>query len=294
MPRFVFVVTYGRSGSTLTQGLLNAMPGALVRGEHDFYILHLYRAWSGVRKFQREYVKGVKAAGAKSAFYGLDEIRPDDFVDSAHQLVLSQLWGSKEQDDIELLGFKEVLWHRIRPKETAEFFRFFERIFPDALYVLHRRDHQQVAGSGFWRRESVDKVAQSLRRVEEIQDFLRRTRPDRTLDTRYEHYTSPDPDVVEAELRKLAVFATGGCDDELLTKLKETLAIGHGPHPFRKKVTRVLPPRPTVQPRPEPSRRPRHALERVRAAAVTGARRLRRGLGRMRASLRRRRASVGK
>jgi len=33
MPRYVFVVTYGRSGSTLMQGLLNALPGVLVRGE---------------------------------------------------------------------------------------------------------------------------------------------------------------------------------------------------------------------------------------------------------------------
>ena len=45
--RYVFVVTYGRSGSTLVQGLLNAFPRVLVRGENDLYLLDLYRALAG-------------------------------------------------------------------------------------------------------------------------------------------------------------------------------------------------------------------------------------------------------
>jgi hypothetical protein len=32
---YVFVMTYGRSGSTLLMGLLNTIPGYLVRGEND-------------------------------------------------------------------------------------------------------------------------------------------------------------------------------------------------------------------------------------------------------------------
>ena len=35
---YVFVVTYGRSGSTLVQGMLNTMPRTLVRGEHALSI----------------------------------------------------------------------------------------------------------------------------------------------------------------------------------------------------------------------------------------------------------------
>ena len=32
---YVFVMTYGRSGSTLLMGLLNTIPGYLIRGEND-------------------------------------------------------------------------------------------------------------------------------------------------------------------------------------------------------------------------------------------------------------------
>ncbi len=40
---YLFVMTYGRSGSTLVSGLLNAVPGYLVRGENRNALLHLFR-----------------------------------------------------------------------------------------------------------------------------------------------------------------------------------------------------------------------------------------------------------
>ena len=52
VPRFLFVVTYGRSGSTLVQGLLNAMPGVLVRGENNLFVLPLFRSWDALASFQ--------------------------------------------------------------------------------------------------------------------------------------------------------------------------------------------------------------------------------------------------
>src|SRR6056297_391020 len=45
----VFVVTYGRSGSTLVQNLLNGLPGACVRGENENLLAPLVRAWDIVR-----------------------------------------------------------------------------------------------------------------------------------------------------------------------------------------------------------------------------------------------------
>ena len=39
---YVFVMTYGRSGSTLLMGLLNTIPGYLVRGENDDALRYLY------------------------------------------------------------------------------------------------------------------------------------------------------------------------------------------------------------------------------------------------------------
>jgi hypothetical protein len=232
LPRFTFVVTYGRSGSTLVQGLLNTMPGGLVRGENNLFILQLFRSWSALRDFNKKYAGLAGERGVQSAFYGIDEFRPNEFADAVRDLVLPQLYGSVDPAEVDVLGFKEVLWHRIRPKETAAFFEFFDKVFPDAHYILHRRAHEDVSTSGFWRKQDPDDVTRALHRVERIQDRLRESRPERTHDTHYERLTSDDPAVVKEELRGLAEFVLGSCDDALLAKLRETLGVGFGPKPF--------------------------------------------------------------
>jgi hypothetical protein len=237
--KYVFVVTYGRSGSTLIQGLLNTLPRTLVRGENDLYVLPLFRAMAVAESFKLKHV----AHGSRktsSAFFGLHEIQPSEFVESTHDLMVRQLFGSVDPSTIDHVGFKEVQWNRIRPGETERFFTFFDQVFPGAKYVLNQREHAQVSGSGFWRKREKDEVMQALVRTEKIHEHLRRTRPDRVYDTRYELVTSPDPAVVEKQLRGLAEFVLGSCDDELLARLKGTLTKGHGPNPFGR--SRTSPP----------------------------------------------------
>lgn len=231
--RYAFVVTYARSGSTLVQGLLNELPGTLIRGENNFFVLPLFRAVANVRSFRMQHGGAAARKGVRSAFYGLDEVRVSDLVTDARALVSRQLLGSVDPRTVEVLGFKEVLWHQIRPRETSEFFRFFDAMFPDARYVLHRRDHEQVAGSGFWTKQDPSGVMPLLRRVEEVQDFLRETRPDRVHDTRYDRFTHDDPAVVTAELANLATFVSGSSSASLVKAMLATLDVGHGPRPFQ-------------------------------------------------------------
>jgi hypothetical protein len=229
--RYVFVVTYGRSGSTLVQGLLNTIPRTLVRGENNFYVLHLFRAMSAVQAFRRTHLKHNPRV-THSAFYGLHEITPESFVDHTRGLVTGHLLGDVAPDAVDMLGFKEVLWHRVRPSETKAFFGFLDRAFPGCRYVLNEREQERVVGSGFWQSQDKDEVLKAIRRVEEIQGFLRETRPGRTLDLRYELLTSEDQAVSDAQLRALAEFVHSSCDDDLLARLRETRKTGHGPYPF--------------------------------------------------------------
>lgn len=232
VPRYVFVVTYGRSGSTLMQGILNTLPGALVRGENNFYVLHLYRAWSSLEAYRRRFAKPSGSKGVRSAFFGVDESSPEQFADDVRRLVTHQLLGTVDPSEVSLLGFKEVLWYSIRPSETEEFFDFLDAVFPDARYILHRRDHDKVSASGYWVRRKPAEVQRSLQRVEEIQEHLARTRPGRVLRTRYEQLTSEDPAEVDAELRKVAELVQVPCDEALLAKLRETMSVAFGPNPF--------------------------------------------------------------
>jgi hypothetical protein len=159
-------------------------------------------------------------------------VTPESFVESTRDLVTAHLRGAFPPSEIDVLGFKEVLWHQVRRKETQDFFDFLDLAFPGCLYVLNEREQEAVVGSGFWQSQDRDQVLHAIRRVEEIQAELRRTRPDRVLDLRYELLTSDDQAVSDEQLRRLATFVHGSCDDDLLARLRETRATGHGPHPF--------------------------------------------------------------
>ena len=228
---YVFVVTYGRSGSTLTQGLLNALPGTLVRGENGLFVVHLFRAWDGLRDLKDKHAANARR-GARSAFFGIDEMRPAAFVRHSRSLTLAQLYGETDPSTVEVLGFKEVRWHLIDPAEVERFFAFFESIFPGARYVLNTRDLDQVLTSGFWQNQEPDAAHEAVSRVEEVQRYLAATRPDRTLETRYEQLTSDDAAVSDRALRELAEFTVGRCDEAMLATLRSTRQEGHGPRPF--------------------------------------------------------------
>jgi hypothetical protein len=232
-PSFVFVVTYGRSGSTLTQGMLNTLPRTLVRGENNLFLLPMFRAYAGLRTFQGKF-GGPGAAKASSAFYGLREVDMDAFAASVRDLVQQQLLGEVAATEVDRLGFKEVLWHRIKPKEWAGFFEFMDLAFDDPLYVLNRRDVAMASTSGFWQKKQPGVAEQQITRVRRLQDFLRESRPERSFDTQFEDMTSDDRAVAGDLLRRLAEFVTGGCDDDLLAALFATRETGHGPNPFGK------------------------------------------------------------
>ena len=232
-PRFVFVVTYGRSGSTLTQGMLNTLPRTLVRGENNLYLLPMFRAYASLESFKDKF-GGPGAAKASSAFYGLREVDLDAFAVSVRELVQQQLLGDVAPSDVDRLGFKEVLWHRIKPEEWSDFFGFMDLAFDDPRYVLNRRDVAMTSTSGFWQKKEPGVAEQQINRVRRLQDFLRESRADRCVDTQFEAMTSDDEAIAAEQLRRLAEFVTGSCDDDLLAALFATRETGHGPNPFGK------------------------------------------------------------
>lgn len=226
---YVFVVSSGRSGSTLVQGLLNAMPRTLVRGENAFFILPLFRSYRRAKRFQRSFARNSTAT---SAFYGLNQINVGEFVTSARELTIRQLLGTTDPRTIDVLGFKEVRWDEIRADETEDFFAYFEQIFPDARYVLNSREPEVVVDSAHWRRVDRQEALRRVGRTAQVQQYLRDTRPGRTYDTTFEVITGSDTAARDAQLKGLAEFVAGSCDEALLDRLHQTLTVGHGPVPF--------------------------------------------------------------
>src|SRR5688572_12425519 len=71
---YVFVVSYGRSGSTLLMGLLNAIPGYRIRGENYNTLYRLYQADAAVAKACEKFA-GTEDLSPQSSWYGTPRIR---------------------------------------------------------------------------------------------------------------------------------------------------------------------------------------------------------------------------
>lgn len=229
---YVFIVSSGRSGSTLVQGLLNALPGVLVRGENSFYVLPLYRAFRSAADFKRTY--GARSKESTSAFYGMAETDPQDFPRTFRHLLTRQLVGRQNPRGIKVIGFKEVRWEHLQPKEYETFFAFFEKVFPKARYVLNERNPDNVVGSGQWLRVDAETARRELAKGREVRDWLRANRPRQVYETTFEVITGTDEAAKDAQLKGLAEFVLGRCDEAILEQMRAVLSVGHGPFPFGK------------------------------------------------------------
>lgn len=211
--RFVVIVTYGRSGSTLLQNLLNAIPGWQIRGENNNALLYLARAWQAVAG--SEVMGGLRHAGAVTdpahPWYGAERVDPQilgrALAETAIRTVLTPDPG------IRVAGFKEIRFHA-EPDNFWTYLDFIAGCFPDARFVFNTRNLADVARSGWWAREDPARVMQVLGRAEELFADYRLRHPGRCHHVCYDAYVA-DP----GALRPLFDFLGEGWDRRMVARV---------------------------------------------------------------------------
>jgi Sulfotransferase family len=157
---YLFVVTYGRSGSTLLMGLLNSIPGYLLRGEnwdalHHLFLFHRTLAvgrtrWEPARLRQRTH-----------PFYGAADFPEARSLERIRELVVDTVLRPRE--DTRVTGFKEIRWYR---DDVEEYVAWLREVFPGARFVVNTRDHDEVRQSGWWAKRPEN--AEALPRLERV------------------------------------------------------------------------------------------------------------------------------
>lgn len=149
---YLFVVTYGRSGSTLLQGVLNSIPGYLVRGENRQALRHLWdfhRTATQERQRQRrsQEKRGLEPGShtTADAFFGIDDFPVRRSLSGIRRLATETLL--RPEPDTRVVGFKEIRWAE---DDVEEYVAWLRRVFPGARFVINTRDLDDVSQSKWW------------------------------------------------------------------------------------------------------------------------------------------------
>jgi hypothetical protein len=192
---YVFVLTYGRSGSTLVQGLLNSIPGYLVRGENRQILRHLWafdREGLAERQTQRrkQRKRGAEpgSSDVTSPLFGMDNFAHRAALNHARKMAVRTLF--RPEADTRVTGFKEIQWGE---EDTPAYVEWLQEVFPGAKFVINTRDLGAVAQSAWWAEEP--DAAADLQRREKLLLRLKDQLGDAAYHIKYDEYTA-DPTVL--------------------------------------------------------------------------------------------------
>lgn len=210
---YLFVVTYGRSGSTLVQGLLNAIPGYLIRGENRGVLYRLHQYHSALETARAEFAR-TEALTSRDAWYGIDGYSSSAATARMRALMVDTLL--KPAPDTRVTGFKEIRWFY---RDWDRYLAFVREVFPGARFVINTRDHEAVANSRWWGNQPKRKVLARLGRYEKQLAAMAEVLGDAAFRIHYDDYVG-DPSVL-ADL-------FGWLDEPFdLAAVTQTMAVRH-------------------------------------------------------------------
>ena len=151
-------MTYGRSGSTLLMGILNSIPGWLLRGENRHAMRHLYEFHSsGLRERAR-----VDPAGPPAdAPLVRHRVVPRAGLPRAHPRARRGDADAPEPGT-RVTGYKEIRWY---DEDLPDYLAFLQQVFPGCRFVVNTRHLPDVAASNYWTHK--DDPLSKVRAIEE-------------------------------------------------------------------------------------------------------------------------------
>ncbi|WP_319781507.1 sulfotransferase [Oceanisphaera sp. IT1-181] len=159
-----FIITYGRTGSTLLMGLLNSYEEIQIKGENFNFIKGLYYSYKKLTELKETY--GKKPQPITAPFYGAETTNVDLFTEQLRDIIKNQL-VTHDKEKIKCWGFKEIRYTSEALNfegnyEIKKYLDFIKKIFPDACFIFLTRDHNEVSDSAFWKQTKKIKVVETL------------------------------------------------------------------------------------------------------------------------------------
>lgn len=174
---YVFLVTYGRSGSTLMTNYLNSFPGYCIRGENNNLIHHLCSAVLCLNEenfikrranlekpFEERSPLMQRTMGTpKDPWYGAELVDQDRFAKAMFDGFVKEILSPPTE--VRVAGFKDIKWaHNLaRFKNNLD---IVAKHFPKTRFIFQTRDVKAVAKSGMWVKRPPQEVETYIRNAD--------------------------------------------------------------------------------------------------------------------------------
>jgi tetratricopeptide (TPR) repeat protein len=158
----VLIVTYGRTGSTLLQGVLNSINGLLLRGENANAFYHFFTLHRALLKNHR---RGITLLPT-SPWFGWGEMSPDVLMTELRPLARRFLLGSEaENPAVTACGFKEIRYFDV-VDDLPDYLDFLEQLLPGVAFVFNTRAHHETVQSAWWADEDTKETSEAFSRID--------------------------------------------------------------------------------------------------------------------------------
>ena len=192
--RSLYVVTYGRSGSTLLTGYLSKLPGVDLKGENYLFPLPLAEAES--RLADAVALKYGGRQRSSSPWYGSHLFNLPRWQRDIRRALLNQLYP--RQIIPKTIGFKEIRWwYRLSEADFDSKLQWLIGIRPPGGIVFLTRNLDKTMSGAWWATQSDEERAKSragLERFEKLAIAYAAAHPEHSVHVTYEEFTtSPEP-----------------------------------------------------------------------------------------------------
>lgn len=161
---FVLVVTHGRSGSTLLQGILNRAPGWHIHGENANMLYHQYQELAAARKIKKHQKLGHHVPPETSPWFGYKNLDVQKINAQVRRRMRSFLTETAPAE-ARVVGFKEVRYLDVfleDPDALTRYLDFLLKALKPCKFIMLTRDPEATSSSAWWAEEDKSKVVENL------------------------------------------------------------------------------------------------------------------------------------
>ena len=184
--RYIFLITYARSGSTLLQSLINVAAGVQVRGENKNALFYLFKCYCALRDTASRGRAG-KQNSPDTPWYGAGNVKPKWFLTAALERFVTAVLSPEA--DVTVTGFKEIRHtaYFMSRDDFAGYMQFLLDFFPNSKIVFNSRDPNSVRNSSWLANENPANVMRDVQECD-IRFAIFNESSNRSIHMKYEEY----------------------------------------------------------------------------------------------------------